>query len=203
MYVYLVSPNAPILSSIHPFLNSAVALNVTVWVWIALLHLLFSWIAAQIREIDCQALYTFNQVLHICTFFSLSYLFGEPVLRKFCHWSCEHQSFPANVCWWKQLRIHPLFNHYFSMAVWSRRWFIVGPLIVIILGHWSLLLHGMESLILFLSRFLRIFRHRRPFEGYLGTWSRLCHYWNRQQASSGHVYIFNGVRFDRLVVNGL
>ncbi|KAF8903940.1 hypothetical protein CPB84DRAFT_1677629 [Gymnopilus junonius] len=29
-----------------------------------------------------------------------------------------------------------------TMAVWSRRWFIVLPLILIILGHWSLLLHG-------------------------------------------------------------
>jgi len=28
------------------------------------------------------------------------------------------------------------------MAVWSRRWYIVVPLVVVILGHWSLLLHG-------------------------------------------------------------
>ena len=28
------------------------------------------------------------------------------------------------------------------MAVWSRRWYIVVPLVIIILGHWSLLLHG-------------------------------------------------------------
>lgn len=30
------------------------------------------------------------------------------------------------------------------MAVWSRRWYIVAPLVLIILGHWSLLLHGMR-----------------------------------------------------------
>jgi len=28
------------------------------------------------------------------------------------------------------------------MAVWSRRWYIVVPLVVLILGHWSLLMHG-------------------------------------------------------------
>jgi hypothetical protein len=30
----------------------------------------------------------------------------------------------------------------FSMAVWSQKWYIVVPLILIIMGHWSLLLHG-------------------------------------------------------------
>lgn len=29
-----------------------------------------------------------------------------------------------------------------TMAVWSQRWYIVIPLIAVILGHWSLLLHG-------------------------------------------------------------
>ncbi|KAF8966625.1 hypothetical protein BDZ97DRAFT_1917436 [Flammula alnicola] len=29
-----------------------------------------------------------------------------------------------------------------TMAVWSRRWYIVVPLVLVILGHWSLLLHG-------------------------------------------------------------
>ncbi|KAF8155568.1 hypothetical protein B0H34DRAFT_659025 [Crassisporium funariophilum] len=29
-----------------------------------------------------------------------------------------------------------------TMAVWSRKWYIVVPLVLIILGHWSLLLHG-------------------------------------------------------------
>jgi hypothetical protein len=28
------------------------------------------------------------------------------------------------------------------MAIWSRRWYIAAPLVIIILGHWSLLLHG-------------------------------------------------------------
>jgi hypothetical protein len=28
------------------------------------------------------------------------------------------------------------------MAIWSQQWIIVGPLIAIIIGHWSLLLHG-------------------------------------------------------------
>jgi len=29
-----------------------------------------------------------------------------------------------------------------TIAVWNQRWFIVAPLVAIILGHWSLLLHG-------------------------------------------------------------
>ncbi|RDB29960.1 hypothetical protein Hypma_014176 [Hypsizygus marmoreus] len=29
-----------------------------------------------------------------------------------------------------------------TMAVWSQRWYIVIPLVAVILGHWSLLLHG-------------------------------------------------------------
>jgi len=29
-----------------------------------------------------------------------------------------------------------------SMAVWGQRWFIVVPLVLLILGHWSLLLQG-------------------------------------------------------------
>ena len=28
------------------------------------------------------------------------------------------------------------------MAVWSQAWYVVAPLVLIILGHWSLLLHG-------------------------------------------------------------
>jgi len=66
----------------------AVALNVTV-------------------EINCQALYTFNQVV------------GNSAIGL------------ASI----NLSLR-------TMAVWSRRWFIVAPLVLIILGHWSLLLHG-------------------------------------------------------------
>ncbi|EPQ52086.1 hypothetical protein GLOTRDRAFT_140531 [Gloeophyllum trabeum ATCC 11539] len=29
-----------------------------------------------------------------------------------------------------------------TMAVWSQKWYIVAPLVCIILGHWSMLLHG-------------------------------------------------------------
>jgi len=31
-----------------------------------------------------------------------------------------------------------------TMAVWGQKWYIVGPLIVIILGHWSILLRGVQ-----------------------------------------------------------
>jgi hypothetical protein len=31
-----------------------------------------------------------------------------------------------------------------TIAIWSKRWFIVGPLVLIILGHWTLLLFGIH-----------------------------------------------------------
>ncbi|KAJ6475945.1 hypothetical protein C8R47DRAFT_1323675, partial [Mycena vitilis] len=37
------------------------------------------------------------------------------------------------------------------VAVWNRAWFICVPLIGVILGHWSLLLHGKHKLIRFNS----------------------------------------------------
>jgi len=58
-------------------------------------------------EVDCQALYTFNQCL------------GNSAIGL------------ASI----NLSLR-------TMAVWSRRWYIVVPLVLIILGHWSLLLHG-------------------------------------------------------------
>ena len=66
------------------------------------------------------------------------------------------------------------------MAVWSRKWFIVVPLVLVILGHWSLLLHRTAAAtIVFTSRseaFCLFFGGRRPFEGCLDTWPRLCRY---------------------------
>ncbi|KAG6812873.1 hypothetical protein H0H92_015801 [Tricholoma furcatifolium] len=32
--------------------------------------------------------------------------------------------------------------HSINIAVWSQKWYIVVPLVLVILGHWSLLLHG-------------------------------------------------------------
>ncbi|KAL0959638.1 hypothetical protein HGRIS_011340 [Hohenbuehelia grisea] len=59
------------------------------------------------EEIDCQSLYTFNQV------------FGNASIGL------------ASI----NLSIR-------AMAVWSSKWYIVVPLVAIILAHWSLLLHG-------------------------------------------------------------
>ncbi|KAF9528712.1 hypothetical protein CPB83DRAFT_875912 [Crepidotus variabilis] len=59
------------------------------------------------EEIDCQALYTFNQC------------FGNAAIGL------------ASI----NLSLR-------TMAVWSRKWYIVFPLVAIILAHWSLLLHG-------------------------------------------------------------
>ncbi|KAF9482277.1 hypothetical protein BDN70DRAFT_930114 [Pholiota conissans] len=58
-------------------------------------------------EINCQNLYTFNQV------------FGNGAIGL------------ASI----NLSLR-------TMAVWSRAWYIVVPLVLIIMGHWSLLLHG-------------------------------------------------------------
>lgn len=58
-------------------------------------------------EIDCQGLYTFNQV------------FGNLAIGL------------ASV----NLSLR-------TIAVWSQKWFIWVPLVLVIMGHWSLLLHG-------------------------------------------------------------
>ncbi|KAF9653478.1 hypothetical protein BDM02DRAFT_3182499 [Thelephora ganbajun] len=58
-------------------------------------------------QVDCQALYTFNQVMG-----NMAIGIGSINLS---------------------LR---------TMAVWSQKWFIVVPLVALILGHWSLLMHG-------------------------------------------------------------
>lgn len=59
------------------------------------------------KEVNCQALYTFNQC------------FGNFAIGM------------ASV----NLSVR-------TMAIWSQKWYIVCPLIAVILGHWSLLLHG-------------------------------------------------------------
>ncbi|KAL0563216.1 hypothetical protein V5O48_018858 [Marasmius crinis-equi] len=59
------------------------------------------------EEIDCQSLYTFNQV------------FGNASIGL------------ASI----NLSLR-------TMAVWSQAWYIVVPLVLVIMGHWSLLLHG-------------------------------------------------------------
>ena len=101
------------------------------------------------------ALHVQSGILYICTLYSFSYSYnGEPVCRKFCHWSSEHQPFTPNVRKLKKLRIYSANIDYFSMAVWSRKWYIVCPLVLIILGHWSLLLHGMIQSLTILSSLL-------------------------------------------------
>ncbi|KAK2461215.1 hypothetical protein APHAL10511_006742 [Amanita phalloides] len=60
-------------------------------------------------EINCQALYTFNQVAG-------NFAIGTASINL-------------------ALR---------TMAIWSRKWYIVIPLTAVILGHWSLLLQGMS-----------------------------------------------------------
>ena len=99
-------------------------------------------------EINCQALYTFNQVCPLWRAYISSFLSSSKysVRRECCHWSREHQSFATHV------RVALLFDLYvahcaFSMAVWSKKWYIVVALVSVIMGHWSLLLHGKRNLL--------------------------------------------------------
>ncbi|KAF5371575.1 hypothetical protein D9758_003539 [Tetrapyrgos nigripes] len=83
-----------------------------IFYWLNRYSLLFALIGIVIAlnvqtEIDCQSLYTFNQV------------FGNASIGL------------ASINF--SLR---------TMAVWGGKWYIVGPLVLVILGHWSLLLHG-------------------------------------------------------------
>ncbi|KII87863.1 hypothetical protein PLICRDRAFT_42383 [Plicaturopsis crispa FD-325 SS-3] len=59
------------------------------------------------REVNCQALYTFNQCLGNA---AIGFASINLSLR--------------------------------TMAVWSQAWYVVVPLVAVIMGHWSLLLHG-------------------------------------------------------------
>ena len=90
------------------------------------------------------------------------------------------------------------------MAIWSHVWYIVGPLFMVILGHWSLLLHGdMKPAHFVISFHSKAFGDRHRLEGDLDTWHRLCHYHNGNQVSSGHIYIFNGLWLYCLGIDGL
>lgn len=63
------------------------------------------------------------------------------------------------------------------MAVWSQKWYITIPLVAIILGHWSLLLHG--KLLHFLSLGSIPTRHsvsRHTSQSRVGPRSRLHNY---------------------------
>lgn len=62
------------------------------------------------------------------------------------------------------------------MAVWSQRWFIVVPLVAIIIAHWSLLLHGRSTLLLSHItefKFARVIL-RCSVDRDMGTIGRMC-----------------------------
>ena len=59
--------------------------------------------------------------------------------------------------------------------------------------------YDIEATHFFFTFHSKAFGDRRPFEGCLDTWRRLCHYRNGQQASSCHIYIYDGLRLSCLV----
>lgn len=64
-------------------------------------------------------------------------------LRQCLHWPCEHQPFAPHVSSlsYKLSAVH-IYQPLLSIAVWSQPRWLILLLVVIILGHWSLLLHG-------------------------------------------------------------
>ena len=63
------------------------------------------------------------------------------MLRQRRHWSRQHQSLSSNVGIFVFVNCINALNLP-RIAVWSQAWYIVVPLVAVILGHWSLLLHG-------------------------------------------------------------
>ena len=83
-----------------------------------------------------------------------------------------------------------------SMAVWSQKWYIVTPLVALVIGHWTLLLHGISSNLTFAAK-----SHIHPLtrcssESCLGWW--LLHYHkNQQYHTCGIIHLWNELWFHR------
>lgn len=96
-----------------------------------------------ISEVDCQALYTYNQVCHACynavmtlCQFHLPSLSVMPPLVLRVSTSRYERKTPTSSAY--ILLAHARYR----MALWSQKLYIVIPLVLIILGHWSLILQG-------------------------------------------------------------
>lgn len=81
------------------------------------LHLPFS-------EVDCQSLYTFNQLVGQATIGLASI---NLAIRMYVS---------------SNIRTHCSAHTSYRMALWSQNLYIVIPIVLIILGHWSLILQG-------------------------------------------------------------
>lgn len=56
------------------------------------------------------------------------------------------------------------------MAVWAQNRYIVGLLIVIILGHWSLILQGTYKSLITSDIGSKLYLDRSPTQGVMGSW---------------------------------
>ena len=78
--------------------------------------------------------------------------------------------------------------------MWGQKWYIVGPLIVIILGHWSLLMHGEQPHTLRSyspsDRFSPPFV-RRPAQGKMEPSGRMRHHTHQPQDHLRNVHLFD------------
>lgn len=78
------------------------------------------------------------------------------------------------------------------MAVWSQRWFIVVPLVALILGHWSLLMHGEHQDGRCVLPLNLVFRG--VVESGVGS-RRMRHHFHEQQDPRRLFHLRNGLRF--------
>ena len=85
--------------------------------------------------------------------------------------------------------------------MWHQNKYIVIPLVIIILGHWSLILQGpyissassLEALTLTVVSW-----NRCLVEGFMDRGCRMRHYRNQQHRSSGDLHLFHVFRSHRL-----
>lgn len=78
------------------------------------------------------------------------------------------------------------------MAVWSQKWYIVVPLVLVVLGHWSLLLHGKAQNNASVTSLTVC---RCSDQGFLGRGHSVMHYHrNQQQATCRYLHLLHGIR---------
>ena len=86
----------------------------------------------------------------------------------------------------------------FSMAIWSQNRYIVGGLVLVILGHWSLILQGVSfpcKVGFHSDRLCSL--HRSSAESNLGSWSRVSDNGDPQQNFSFDFHLLDVLRLHR------
>jgi len=90
------------------------------------------------------------------------------------------------------------------MAVWGQRRYIVVPLIVILLGHWSLLLQGEYRPRVSYFAFHLTYRCRRSHdEGQMGPGCWMCRDRDQSQANIRYIHLCDVRRLHSAVPDGV